>query len=103
MTAPTSLDLWDVLRTIRLVTIDITSEALRMATENESTASTAGLLRTRSAFSRMLRRLDVDLEILHAERVPSAGGLIFIVPDALLYEMQFGTPPEHSEFGPLEI
>jgi 1-acyl-sn-glycerol-3-phosphate acyltransferase len=66
----------DVLRTIRLVTIDGVSEAWRMAHETESMASTAGLDRMRSAFSRMLRRLDVDLEILHAERVPSSGGLV---------------------------
>jgi 1-acyl-sn-glycerol-3-phosphate acyltransferase len=68
----------DVLRTVRWATTDVVSEALRMAIDDESTTSAAGLAQTRDSFSRMLRRLDVELEILQAERVPRSGGLIFM-------------------------
>ena len=38
----------------------------------------AGLAMIRASFGRTLRRLGVDLEVLHAERVPPTGGLVLM-------------------------
>jgi 1-acyl-sn-glycerol-3-phosphate acyltransferase len=68
----------DVLRTIRLYTIDMVLLLWGLAFDHQSTSSPAGLARRQSQFSRVLRRLAIDLEVVHAERVPNDGGVIFM-------------------------
>lgn len=68
----------DILRTIRVTLTDAVSVAWYLATEQESTNSELGLARARITYSRMLQRLAVEFEVLHTERVPTTGGVIFM-------------------------
>jgi 1-acyl-sn-glycerol-3-phosphate acyltransferase len=43
-----------------------------------STGTPEGLETIRASFRRTLRRFGVELEVLHAERVPASGGLLFM-------------------------
>ncbi|MBI5515047.1 MAG: 1-acyl-sn-glycerol-3-phosphate acyltransferase [Deltaproteobacteria bacterium] len=75
---PTALD---VARTVRLLTVDLCGLALELARRPEEAASTAteeGLARIRGSFGRTLLRAGVHLEVLHAEKVPRDGGLVFM-------------------------
>src|SRR5262245_38927306 len=78
--APAPPRVSDVLRSLRVVVTDLVPMLWRLATrpDLDSTTTPAGLARVRAEFSRALRRLAVDLEVLHASRVPDTGGLLFM-------------------------
>lgn len=70
----------DVARTLRVLGTDILSFVARLALDPgvPSTATAEGLTEIRASFGRSLDRLGIDLEVLHAERVPREGGLLFM-------------------------
>jgi 1-acyl-sn-glycerol-3-phosphate acyltransferase len=68
----------DMVRTIRVALTDVVGVLWYLATQRESTNSSVGLERARITYSRMLRHLAVELEVLHTERVPTTGGVVFM-------------------------
>lgn len=78
--APPLPSVFDVLRTARVVMTDVLPAMLRLALDPDqsSTDSQQGLQHTQRALGQALRRVGVTLEVLHAERVPSQGGLILM-------------------------
>lgn len=70
----------DVLRTLAAIGTDIVPYLARMARVRDlpSTGSAEGLADIRSSFAGTLRRLSIDLEVLHADRVPREGGMILM-------------------------
>jgi 1-acyl-sn-glycerol-3-phosphate acyltransferase len=72
------VSLRDVLRTIRVALTDVVGVLWYLATQRESTDSSVGLERARITYSRMLRHLALELEVLHTERVPTTGGVLFM-------------------------
>lgn len=78
MTGPPSL-VADALRSALVVGTDIVPYLLKLALSRAASTTTAeGLVEIRASFGRTLRRLGVDLEVLHAERVPASGGLVLM-------------------------
>jgi 1-acyl-sn-glycerol-3-phosphate acyltransferase len=68
----------DVLRTIRVAITDVVPVSWYLATTRESSNSSVGLARARITYANILRHLAIRLEVLHTERVPTAGGVIFM-------------------------
>ena len=70
----------DALRSLRVVCTDLVPYLARLALHSEliSTDTSEGCKSIKTAFVRTLRRAGVTLEVLHAERVPAAGGLILM-------------------------
>ncbi|MBI2388104.1 MAG: 1-acyl-sn-glycerol-3-phosphate acyltransferase [Deltaproteobacteria bacterium] len=69
----------DALRSAMVVGTDILPYLLKLAfTRAASTNTEGGLAEIRASFGRTLRRLGVELEVLHAERVPASGGLVLM-------------------------
>jgi 1-acyl-sn-glycerol-3-phosphate acyltransferase len=68
-----------VLRTARVAALDLPRHLARLALHPivaaPSTTTAEGLAQVGRAFARTLARLGVELEVLHAERVPTEGGL----------------------------
>jgi 1-acyl-sn-glycerol-3-phosphate acyltransferase len=69
-------------RTVRAVLVDLVPHFARLGTRRTdtlpSTCTAEGLALVARAFSTTLRRLGVSLEVLHAERVPRAGGVVLM-------------------------
>ena len=79
---PSPPALADVARTLRVVCTDIVPYwaklGLRSFVPQPSTTDEAGLALVRESFSATIRRLGIDLEVLHADRVPRSGGVVFM-------------------------
>lgn len=78
--APPPPSLMDALRSLGVVFTDLVPHLARLALHSEllSTDTPEGSKSIRTAFGRTLRRAGVTLEVLHAERVPSEGGLVLM-------------------------
>jgi 1-acyl-sn-glycerol-3-phosphate acyltransferase len=70
----------DMARTIAVAGTDILPTLARLALHRSlpSTATAEGVALVRASFAQTLRRLGIELEVLHAERVPLEGGLILM-------------------------
>jgi 1-acyl-sn-glycerol-3-phosphate acyltransferase len=72
----------DLARTTRVLLTDMVSHFARAALQTRITSLTTtteeGLSRVRQAFAATVRRLGIALEVLHADRVPPAGGLVLM-------------------------
>jgi 1-acyl-sn-glycerol-3-phosphate acyltransferase len=71
-----------VARTVRALATDVVPYLVRMALSRPGTLPTSnteeGQAHIREAFAATLRRLGIDLEVLFAERVSAAGGLVLM-------------------------
>lgn len=80
--APSSPQLRDALRTARVLATDVVRHFVGLALQGSgpvlSTTSAQGLRAAKSAFAPTLQRFGVELEVLHAERVPADGGLVLL-------------------------
>ena len=72
--------LGDVARTLAVIGTNIVPYLARLAWHRDLPRSgdAAGLATIRASFGRTLRRLGVELEVLHAERVLPTGGLVLM-------------------------
>lgn len=72
----------DVMRTTQVVLTDMVTHFARAALQPRDTPLTTttdkGLERIAAAFAATVQRLGITLEVLHADRVPRLGGLIFM-------------------------
>src|SRR4051812_25544704 len=70
----------DVARTLAALGTDILPYFARFALRRDlpTSATDAGLAAIRASFGGTLARLGVELEVLHAERVPREGGLVLL-------------------------
>jgi len=72
----------DALRTMSVAALEVPRYLARLAVhdlvEAPSTTTEEGLHATASSFRRTLARLGLELEVLHAERVPREGGLVLM-------------------------
>ncbi len=72
----------DVVRTARVLLTDVASHFVRLARDRSgallTTRSEEGLSRIRDSFGATLVRFGIDLEVIHRERVPPEGGLVFM-------------------------
>lgn len=78
--APPPPSVMDALRSLRVVFTDLVPYLARLALHSElpSPDPSEGSKGIKTAFVRTLRRAGVTLEVLHAERVPAAGGLVLM-------------------------
>ena len=77
---PPPPELADIARSLAVIGTDILPTLARLALSRHlpSTGAEAGLAAIRDTYLETLRRLGVDLTVLHAERVPREGGLILM-------------------------
>ena len=72
----------DMVRTTRVLLTDIVSHFVRGALQDQSlpltTTTEKGLADVRRSFAQTVDRLGIHLEVLHADRVPAAGGLVLM-------------------------
>src|SRR5438876_390044 len=78
--APPPPRLADALRSMLVVFTDIVPHLAKLATHPDlpSTDTAAGIALLRASFGRTLARAGVTLEVLHEDRVPRDGGLVFM-------------------------